>query len=207
MSGLEHHANLVPWQMACARSGAVLRHIPVRDDGTLDEVAFERLLTPARQGSVDHPGLERARHRRPGSGLRGQGEAGRPGHRRRRRAGGGSWAGRRARARLRLLCFLGPQDVRAHRHRRSLRPLRSARRTAPVAGRRRHDRDRHAPVVDLRRLAVAAGGGHAQHQRRRGPGGCGALPRVARSRAHRTARGRPACVIWNRHWRSSPGFA
>jgi cysteine desulfurase/selenocysteine lyase len=46
VSGLEHHANLVPWQMACARSGAVLRHIPVRDDGTLDEVAFENLLTP-----------------------------------------------------------------------------------------------------------------------------------------------------------------
>jgi cysteine desulfurase / selenocysteine lyase len=46
VSGLEHHANLVPWQMACARSGALLRHIPVRDDGTLDEVAFESLLSP-----------------------------------------------------------------------------------------------------------------------------------------------------------------
>jgi cysteine desulfurase / selenocysteine lyase len=46
VSGLEHHANLVPWQMACARSGAVLRHIPVLDDGTLDELAFEKLLSP-----------------------------------------------------------------------------------------------------------------------------------------------------------------
>jgi cysteine desulfurase/selenocysteine lyase len=46
VSGLEHHANLVPWQMACARSGAVLRHIPVLDDGTLDEIAFEGLLSP-----------------------------------------------------------------------------------------------------------------------------------------------------------------
>jgi cysteine desulfurase/selenocysteine lyase len=46
VSGLEHHANLVPWQMACARSGAVLRHIPVQGDGTLDEVAFENLLSP-----------------------------------------------------------------------------------------------------------------------------------------------------------------
>jgi cysteine desulfurase / selenocysteine lyase len=46
VSGLEHHANLVPWQMACARAGAVLRHIPVLDDGTLDEAGFERLLTP-----------------------------------------------------------------------------------------------------------------------------------------------------------------
>ncbi len=46
VSALEHHANLVPWQMACARSGAVLRHIPVRDDGTLDGPAFEQLLSP-----------------------------------------------------------------------------------------------------------------------------------------------------------------
>lgn len=46
VSGLEHHANLVPWQMACARSGALLRHIPVLDDGTLDPGAFEQLLSP-----------------------------------------------------------------------------------------------------------------------------------------------------------------
>jgi cysteine desulfurase/selenocysteine lyase len=46
VSGLEHHANLVPWQMACARSGAVLRHIPVLDDGTLDALAFENILSP-----------------------------------------------------------------------------------------------------------------------------------------------------------------
>jgi cysteine desulfurase/selenocysteine lyase len=46
VSALEHHANLVPWQMACARSGALLRHIPVLDDGTLDAAAFEALLSP-----------------------------------------------------------------------------------------------------------------------------------------------------------------
>ena len=46
VSGLEHHANLVPWQMACARSGATLRHIPVLDDGTLDQNAFEAMLSP-----------------------------------------------------------------------------------------------------------------------------------------------------------------
>lgn len=33
---IEHHANLVPWQELAARTGAVLRHIPVHDDGTLD---------------------------------------------------------------------------------------------------------------------------------------------------------------------------
>jgi cysteine desulfurase / selenocysteine lyase len=32
----EHHANLIPWQELAARTGAVLRHIPVHDDGTLD---------------------------------------------------------------------------------------------------------------------------------------------------------------------------
>jgi len=32
----EHHANLIPWQELAARTGAVLRHIPVQDDGALD---------------------------------------------------------------------------------------------------------------------------------------------------------------------------
>ncbi|MFT4305395.1 MAG: SufS family cysteine desulfurase [Microbacterium sp.] len=32
----EHHANLIPWQELAARTGAVLRHIPVHDDGALD---------------------------------------------------------------------------------------------------------------------------------------------------------------------------
>ena len=46
VSAIEHHANLVPWQMACARTGAHLRFIPVKDDGTLDKGAFQALLTP-----------------------------------------------------------------------------------------------------------------------------------------------------------------
>ncbi|MBL0322423.1 MAG: SufS family cysteine desulfurase [Ignavibacteria bacterium] len=36
ISGMEHHANIVPWQMVCQRLGAELRVINVRDDGTLD---------------------------------------------------------------------------------------------------------------------------------------------------------------------------
>ncbi|MEN0062594.1 MAG: SufS family cysteine desulfurase [Myxococcota bacterium] len=39
VTGMEHHANLVPWQLACARSGATLRHIPVTDEGALDLAA------------------------------------------------------------------------------------------------------------------------------------------------------------------------
>ncbi|KQP74017.1 cysteine desulfurase [Microbacterium sp. Leaf288] len=40
----EHHANLIPWQELAARTGAVLRHIPVRDDGTLDTDAAATLI-------------------------------------------------------------------------------------------------------------------------------------------------------------------
>lgn len=43
-TGMEHHSNLVPWQLAARRSGATLRHIPVLDDGTLDLEALDTLL-------------------------------------------------------------------------------------------------------------------------------------------------------------------
>jgi cysteine desulfurase / selenocysteine lyase len=44
ISEMEHHANIVPWQVLCQRTGAVLRVIPVLEDGTLDMSAFSRLL-------------------------------------------------------------------------------------------------------------------------------------------------------------------
>ena len=44
VSELEHHSNIVPWQMLCERKKAVLRHIPLRDDLTLDIEAFKGLL-------------------------------------------------------------------------------------------------------------------------------------------------------------------
>ena len=43
---LEHHANIVPWQMLCEERGAALRVAPIRDDGALALDAFERLLSP-----------------------------------------------------------------------------------------------------------------------------------------------------------------
>jgi cysteine desulfurase/selenocysteine lyase len=43
-TGMEHHSNLVPWQLAAKRSGATLRHIPVLDDGTLDLEKIDALL-------------------------------------------------------------------------------------------------------------------------------------------------------------------
>ena len=44
VSGVEHHSNIVPWQMLCERKKAVLRHIPLREDQTLDMEAFKGLL-------------------------------------------------------------------------------------------------------------------------------------------------------------------
>ena len=42
---LEHHSNLIPWQLIAKDRGAVLKAIPVRDDGQLDLAALDRLLT------------------------------------------------------------------------------------------------------------------------------------------------------------------
>src|SRR6185312_939836 len=41
---LEHHANIVPWQLVCAATGARLRAVPVLPDGSLDMAAFQALL-------------------------------------------------------------------------------------------------------------------------------------------------------------------
>ena len=44
VSAVEHHSNIVPWQMLCERKKAVLRHIPLQADQTLDIEAFKGLL-------------------------------------------------------------------------------------------------------------------------------------------------------------------
>jgi cysteine desulfurase/selenocysteine lyase len=45
VTGMEHHSNIVPWQLAAERAGIVLRAAPVTDAGELDLDAFERMLT------------------------------------------------------------------------------------------------------------------------------------------------------------------
>jgi cysteine desulfurase/selenocysteine lyase len=45
LTTMEHHSNLVPWQQLAERTGAVLRHIPITDDGLLILEEFDRLLT------------------------------------------------------------------------------------------------------------------------------------------------------------------
>jgi cysteine desulfurase/selenocysteine lyase len=44
ITGLEHHSNIVPWQLLCEQTGAVLKVVPVTDSGELDMSAFQALL-------------------------------------------------------------------------------------------------------------------------------------------------------------------
>jgi cysteine desulfurase/selenocysteine lyase len=45
VSELEHHSNIVPWQLCCEYSGAKLKVIPLKDNGELDMAVFDTLLT------------------------------------------------------------------------------------------------------------------------------------------------------------------
>ncbi|WP_264435365.1 cysteine desulfurase [Coxiella endosymbiont of Dermacentor marginatus] len=45
ISAMEHHSNIVPWQLLCERVGAKLKIIPVHDDGTLNLDEYQSLLT------------------------------------------------------------------------------------------------------------------------------------------------------------------
>jgi cysteine desulfurase/selenocysteine lyase len=46
ITALEHHSNIVPWQMLCNEKRAHLRVVPITDAGELDLDAYEKLLTP-----------------------------------------------------------------------------------------------------------------------------------------------------------------
>lgn len=45
ISGMEHHSNIVPWQMLCEQTGAQLKIIPVLEDGSLDLDAYTKMLS------------------------------------------------------------------------------------------------------------------------------------------------------------------
>jgi cysteine desulfurase / selenocysteine lyase len=55
ISGLEHHSNIVPWQMLCEEKGITLKVIPVNEAGELDMAAYEALLSErTKLVSVNH---------------------------------------------------------------------------------------------------------------------------------------------------------
>ena len=55
VTAMEHHSNIVPWQMACDRAGARLKVAPIEASGELDLAAYERMLSPrTRLAAVTH---------------------------------------------------------------------------------------------------------------------------------------------------------
>jgi cysteine desulfurase/selenocysteine lyase len=46
ISNLEHHANIVPWQIVCGQTGAVLKVVPINDAGEIELDAYEKMLGP-----------------------------------------------------------------------------------------------------------------------------------------------------------------
>ena len=46
LTQMEHHSNIVPWQLVTGQTGAVLKVVPITDAGELEPGAFERLLSP-----------------------------------------------------------------------------------------------------------------------------------------------------------------
>ena len=55
VSAMEHHSNIVPWQLQAAKKGIALRVIPITDEGALDMEAFRQLFSPrTRFVSVAH---------------------------------------------------------------------------------------------------------------------------------------------------------
>ncbi len=46
ISTMEHHSNIVPWQMLCEEKGAILKIIPIRESGEILYEEFEKLLSP-----------------------------------------------------------------------------------------------------------------------------------------------------------------
>ena len=66
LTEMEHHSNLVPWQLLAERKGARLRFLPVRDDGTLDVDQLSSLLTPEVKLFALYSHLQFARHNESG---------------------------------------------------------------------------------------------------------------------------------------------
>ena len=55
ITGLEHHSNIVPWQLACQRTGAKLVVVPITDDGEVPVDEFAKRLTPrTKLAAVSH---------------------------------------------------------------------------------------------------------------------------------------------------------
>ncbi len=145
LTEMEHHSNLVPWQLLAERIGAQLRFVPVNDDGTLALENLSSLLTPEVKlfafthvsnslGTINPVADLCAKARNVGA-VTLIDAAQSIGHMPLECSGD----------RLRFSRVLRPQNVRADWNWRALRALRNSRRHAALSRWRRNDRQRHAP--------------------------------------------------------------
>ena len=172
LTALEHHANIVPWQLVVrADRRACCKVAPIDRRGELRlRRVRARCCRPRTRIVAMRARLERARHHPAGARDR---------RRSRTRAARWCWSTARRPCRTRAsTCRRStatstpspPQDVRPHRHRRAVRARSAARGHAAVAGRRRHDPHRELREDHVQRPAVQVRGRHAQHLRRGRPG-------------------------------------
>ena len=64
---MEHHSNIVPWQLLAQRTGATFRWIPIDDDGRLVESAIDEVINERTKVVVVRLPVQRARHDQPGA--------------------------------------------------------------------------------------------------------------------------------------------
>ncbi len=125
LTDMEHHSNIVPWQLTAQVTGAVLRYIPLTDDGAARplgaRIAAQRTHEdPVRDGHVQRPRDDSTP--RPAASSRARGGRRRRGGRRAARAAQRRL--RRSSLGLRLPRVQRPQDARPHGERRALRARR-----------------------------------------------------------------------------------
>ena len=189
LTEMEHHSNLVPWQMLAKRTGARIVYIPVTgDEGLLDLSKVDSLLTPAVKffsmvhisnslGTVNPVADLCARARQTWHR-----------HARGRRSKCRSSARRCPGHWLRLLRVLRPQDLRTDRHRCSLGTAGTARCDAALPGRRRNDPLRRLRQDRVQTGAASVRSGHAGYFRSHRPARRDGLSRCHRPRKHRETR-------------------
>ena len=137
---MEHHSNIVPWQLLGRSSARARLRRASPTTGLLDLDALDELLARGAEAGRRRARLQRARDDQPDRGDRRARARRRRARAGRRRAGRPAHAGRRRRARRRLLRLDRPQGLRPDRHRRAARAPRAARGDAAVPRRRAHDR-------------------------------------------------------------------
>ena len=166
---MEHHSNLVPWQLLAQRTGATFRWIPIDDEGRLVDSAIDEVITDRtkvvsfvhQSNALGTVNPVRA-HRRAGPG-------GRCALGGRCRAVGATPSARRAESRRGFRRFTGHKLYGPTGRRRAVGSLRPARRAAGVPRRRRDDRDRRHDRHDVCRTAAPLRGRHADDRPGRWP--------------------------------------